>query len=77
MSERGKISMMESHSHNNLMPMVVLVSVTLLNVGISTSLLLGAAWPLAGYQIFILVVIEGLAVYFSYSQRKCREPLSS
>jgi len=67
--------MMESHSHNsNLMPMVVLVAVTLLNVGISTSLILGAAWSLAGYQIFILALIEGLAVYFSFSQSKCREP---
>ena len=54
--------------------MVVLVSVTLLNVGISTSLILGAAWSLAGYQVFILAVIEGLAVYLSFSQSKCREP---
>jgi hypothetical protein len=67
--------MLEFHSHNNnLLPMVVLVSVMLLNVGISTSLILGAAWSLASYQIFILAVIEGLAIYFSYSQSKCREP---
>ena len=66
--------MLESHSHNNnFLLMVVLVSVTCLNMGISTSFILGAAWSLASYQIFILVVIEGLAIYFAYRQRNRRE----
>ena len=54
--------------------MVVLVSVTILNVGISTSLILGAAWSLASYQIFILAAIEGMAIYFAYNASKWREP---
>jgi hypothetical protein len=65
----GRITLMPN-SHNNLMQMMILLGITLFNVGIIAGVFLNAIPVFPTTQLFVLAAIELPVVLFAYRYGK-------